>query len=100
MESKEGCLGWGLRGVECVPVGRSYFRDGCARVFLFFWKRGHDDGDERGDRRGGARRGTLTGVEDLGMAQAEAKQPKQGDGGVRQVRTAMQIAQPVKALDR
>jgi hypothetical protein len=38
MESKEGCLGWGLRGVEWVPVGRSYFRDGCARGFLLFGK--------------------------------------------------------------
>jgi hypothetical protein len=34
MEAVEGCLEWGLRGVECVAVGGGYFRDGCSRVFF------------------------------------------------------------------
>jgi hypothetical protein len=73
MESKEGCLGWGLRGVECVPVGRSYFRDGCAPSFLFFGNVVTMMGTNGETDAEGREEGTLTGVEDLGMAQAEAK---------------------------
>jgi hypothetical protein len=96
MEAVEGYLEWGLRGVKCVAGGGGYFRDGCSRVF---WKRvrlmgtsGETDAEGREER-------TLTGVQDLGLAQAEAKQPEQGDGGMRGVRATMQITQPVKALD-
>jgi hypothetical protein len=101
MESKEGCLGWGLRGVEYVGGrGKLFSRRLCPRVFAF-WKRGHDGGDERRDRHTeGREEGTLTGVQGLGLGQAEAKQPEQGDGSVRRVRTTMQITQPVKTLDR